>query len=185
MPIFYLISVHILSNEIHDDVIKWKHFPRSCAFVREFTGEFPAQRPVTRSFDVSFDLRLNKRLSKQSWRWWSETPSRPLWRHCNVWGRQTFVILLAAVFIYRRIQTNIWVMYCAVNLVAELLIKSTQLRILIELVLIPMFVLAHFSKTLSTNKTNIRLKCVSECVNIYCWPHKSTTQLQKMEINHS
>ena len=48
------------------------------------TGEFPAQRPVRRSFDVFFDLRLNKRLSKQ-WRgWWFETPSHPVWRHCNV-----------------------------------------------------------------------------------------------------
>ena len=26
---------------------------------------------------------LNKRLSKQSWGWWFETPSHPLWRHCN------------------------------------------------------------------------------------------------------
>ena len=26
---------------------------------------------------------LNKRFSKQSWGWWFETPSRPLWRHCN------------------------------------------------------------------------------------------------------
>ena len=52
----------------------------------EFTGpgEFPSQRPVTRNFDVFFDLRLNKRLSKQSWGWWFETPSRPLWRHRNV-----------------------------------------------------------------------------------------------------
>ena len=51
----------------------------------EFTGpdEFPAQRPVTRSFYVFFDLRLNKRLSKQSWGWWSETPSSSLWRHRN------------------------------------------------------------------------------------------------------
>ena len=49
----------------------------------EFTGpgEFPAQRPVTRSFDVFFNLRPNKRLSKQF-----ETPSRSLWRHCNVSG---------------------------------------------------------------------------------------------------
>ena len=29
------------------------------------------------------DRRLNKRLSKQSWGWWFETPSRPLWHHCN------------------------------------------------------------------------------------------------------
>ena len=49
----------------------------------DFTG-FPTQRPVTRSFDVFFDLRLNTRLSKQSWGWWFETLSRPLWRHCNV-----------------------------------------------------------------------------------------------------
>ena len=47
------------------------------------TGEFPAQRPVTWSFDVFFELQLNKRLSKQSWGWLFETPSCPLWRHCN------------------------------------------------------------------------------------------------------
>ena len=51
----------------------------------EFTGpgEFPPQRPVTWSFGDFFDLHLNKRLSKQSKSWWFETPSRPLWRHCN------------------------------------------------------------------------------------------------------
>ena len=48
------------------------------------TGGFPSQRPVTRSFDVFFDLRLNKRLSKQSGRRLFETPSRSLWRHCDV-----------------------------------------------------------------------------------------------------
>ena len=47
------------------------------------TGEFPTQRPAARSFDVFFDLHLYKRLSKQWWGWWFETPSRPLWRHCN------------------------------------------------------------------------------------------------------
>ena len=52
---------------------------------REFTGHrwIPPKRPVTRSFDVFFDLRLNKRLSKQTCGCWWETPSRPLWRHCN------------------------------------------------------------------------------------------------------
>ena len=51
----------------------------------EFTGhgEILAQKPVTRSFDVFFDLCLNKRLGKQSWGWWFETLSRPLWHHCN------------------------------------------------------------------------------------------------------
>ena len=51
-----------------------------CAENSPVPGEFPTQRPVTRSV---FDLRLNKRLSKQSWGWWFETLSRPLWRHCN------------------------------------------------------------------------------------------------------
>ena len=62
----------------------------------EFTGpgESPTQRPVTRSFDVFFDLRLNKRLSKQSWGWWFETLSRPLWRQCNVHPKSFNVSLI-------------------------------------------------------------------------------------------
>ena len=47
------------------------------------SGEFRTQRPVMRSFDIFFDLCLNKRLSKQSWGWWFETLSCPLWHHCN------------------------------------------------------------------------------------------------------
>ena len=68
----------------HDDVIKWKHFPRYWPFGNSpVPGEFPAQRPVTRSFRVFFDLRLNKPFSKRSWGWWFETLSPPFWRHCN------------------------------------------------------------------------------------------------------
>ena len=48
------------------------------------TGEFPSQRPVAQSFDVFFDLRLNTGLGKQRPR---QLPSRPLWRHSNVLGR--------------------------------------------------------------------------------------------------
>ena len=62
------------------------------------TGEIPAEKPVTRSFDVFFDLRLNKRLRKQSWGWWFETPSRPLWRHCNA-----LIILKSALVALTRI----------------------------------------------------------------------------------
>ena len=65
----------ILFRERHDDVIKWKHFPRNWPFVRgnHRSLGFPTQRPVTRSFDVFFHLRLNRRLSKQPWGWWFET----------------------------------------------------------------------------------------------------------------
>ena len=64
-----------------------------CAGNSPVTGEFPAQRPVTRSFDVFFYVLLNKRLSKQSWDWWFETPSRPLWRHCNGNGAEWGMLL--------------------------------------------------------------------------------------------
>ena len=58
---------------MHDDVIKWKHFPRYWPFVWGI--------PLTKA---KSDLCLNKRLSKQSiWRWF-ETPSLPSWRHGNV-----------------------------------------------------------------------------------------------------
>ena len=98
----YNISVNLVTAD--DLIIRWKdicrHSDDECAQWRhqmeEFStllvlcagnppvpGEFPAQRPVTRSFDVFFDLSLNKRLSKQSWGWWFEKPSCPLWRHCN------------------------------------------------------------------------------------------------------
>ena len=56
-------------------------------------GEFTGHRwiPRTKASDAElwlfFHLLLNKRLSEQ-WRgWWFETPSRPLWRHCNGVGR--------------------------------------------------------------------------------------------------
>ena len=69
----------------------WRHHMETfsallalCAGNSPGTGEFPAQRPITQSFDVFCDLHLYKRLSKQSWGWWFETPSCPLWRHCNV-----------------------------------------------------------------------------------------------------
>ena len=66
------------------------------------TGEFPVQWPVTRSFDVFFDLRLNKRLSKQSWGWWFDTPSRPVWRHCNVCGMSSSIYLRGDIMAWKR-----------------------------------------------------------------------------------
>ena len=65
----------------------WRHQMETfSALLALCAGNSPVagERPVTRSFDVFFDLRLNKQLSKQSWGWWFETPSHPLWRHSNV-----------------------------------------------------------------------------------------------------
>ena len=69
---------------VHDDVIKWKKVSVLLAICAGNSPGTLTQRPVTWSFDVFFDLRPNKRLSKQWWGWWLETPSSPLWRHCNV-----------------------------------------------------------------------------------------------------
>ena len=55
-----------IHSVIHDDVIKWKHFPCQWLFVRVF-----------------FDLRLDKRWYKQSRCRWFDS----LWRHCNVRGK--------------------------------------------------------------------------------------------------
>ena len=63
----------------------------------EFTGP---QRPVTRTFDIFFDMCLNKQLRKQSRRWLFETPSRPVWRHCNGIEAQYWVNLAPSQHVY-------------------------------------------------------------------------------------
>ena len=84
----HVTQLHISSHISHDDVITMKTFSALlalCVGNSPVNGEFPSQRPVTRSFDVSLIYALNKWLSKQLGGWWFETPSRPLWRHCNVY----------------------------------------------------------------------------------------------------
>ena len=73
----------------HDDVIKWKHFPRYWPFVRWIHW---SHWPVMWCFDVFFDLRLNNWLSKQWWDWLFEMSLPPLWRHCNVIQRIICII---------------------------------------------------------------------------------------------
>ena len=97
-----------------------------CAGSSPASGKFPSQRPVTGSFDVFFDLRLNKRLNKQWWGWWFDTPSRPIWRHCNDTLYMTlitpwFIILLPwIVNIFKYIivyQSNLTLIRMSLNIV--------------------------------------------------------------------
>ena len=44
-------------------------------------------KPMMQSIVVFFDLPLNKRLSKLTRRRRFDTPSRSIWRHCNVHGK--------------------------------------------------------------------------------------------------
>ena len=85
-------------NYTRDDVINWKKI----RVTGHLCGEFTGQRPATWGFIVFVDQHPNKRLSKQSWDWWFEMPSLPLWRHyvmsilgetytytvLNIWGCQ-------------------------------------------------------------------------------------------------
>ena len=81
-----------VNRQPHDDVIRWKHFPRYWPLVREFHRSpmnSPYKGQLRGTLLFSFNLRLNKRLNKQSWGWWFETPSPPLWRHRNACSRST------------------------------------------------------------------------------------------------
>ena len=75
-----LINKHHTS---HDDVIKWKHFPRYWPFVRGIHRS-PLNYPHKGQWReaLKFSLicaRIN------SWGWWFETLSCSLWRHCNAY----------------------------------------------------------------------------------------------------
>ena len=74
-----------VKDNVHDDVIKWKRFPRNWPFARGIhRSPLNSQhRGQWLGALIIFDLHLNKRVSKQSCVWWFETPLYPLWRHCN------------------------------------------------------------------------------------------------------
>ena len=75
------------------------------------TGEFPSHRSVTESFGVFFDLRLKIWLSKKSRRRCFETPSRPLWRHCNeIWEAWRFSYSYTSANVLRT-AVKIWHVY--------------------------------------------------------------------------
>ena len=69
----------------HDDVIKWKHFPRYWPFVRGIHRSTVNSTHKGRWHGVlMFSLICTwiNVCTKQSWGWWSETLSRSLWCHC-------------------------------------------------------------------------------------------------------
>ena len=97
----------------HDNVNKWKHFPRYWPYVRGIHRSrwVPLTKAVTRRFAVFFDLPLNKWLSKQSRRRWFEVSLGSLWRHCNVYiTAYGFVVFWFSVF-YGRFNGVMWFLY--------------------------------------------------------------------------
>ena len=70
----------------HDDVIKWKHFPRYWPFVRGIHGHRGS--PRTKASDAELCLFSMICACRNGWVYisghrWFETPPRSLWRHCN------------------------------------------------------------------------------------------------------
>ena len=70
----------------HDDVIKWKHFPRYWPFVRGIhRSSVNSPHKGQWRGALMFTLICARINGWQSWGWWFETSSRPLWRHCNTY----------------------------------------------------------------------------------------------------
>ena len=77
----------LLWEIVHEDVIKWKHFPRYWPLVwgiHQSPVNSPHKSQWRGALMFSLICDLNKRFSKQSWGWRFETPSCSLWCHCNV-----------------------------------------------------------------------------------------------------
>ena len=97
---------------LHDDVIKWKHFPRYWPFVRGIHRS-PTNSPHKGQWRgaLMFSLicvGLNW-LNKQSWGWWFETLSCQLWRHSNDEPKMTGLAHSRIVYITVGMFTSCWV----------------------------------------------------------------------------
>ena len=90
---FHILQYHFTFTEavlwfphVHDDIIKWKHFPRYWSFVQGIHRS-PMNSPHKGQWCgvllYSLNCALNRCLSKHSWGWWFETPLCSLSRHCN------------------------------------------------------------------------------------------------------
>ena len=127
-PLSYILNT---MSADHDDVIKWKHLSCYWSFVWGIDRS-PVNSPRKGQWLgalMFFNMRLNKRLNKQ-WRgWWFETPSHPLWRHCNVnclaWPHMSIPAL--GKFRFQNILANQIFMW--VIIVPDRAIESTEMLI--------------------------------------------------------
>ena len=78
-----MLRVPAMAIFSHDDVIKWKHFPRYWPFVRGIHLSPVDSIHKGQWRGVWCFLAPDQRLSKQTRRRWSETPPRSLWHHSN------------------------------------------------------------------------------------------------------
>ena len=87
LPKYILIVItYNVSLSLHDDVIKWKHFPCHWPFVRGIQWSpvnFPHKGQRCGILLFSLICAWINSCSKQLLSWWFETPSCPLWSLCN------------------------------------------------------------------------------------------------------
>ena len=104
-------------------------------------GEFTGHRwiPRTKASDADlwcfFYLRMNKRLNKQSWDWWFETLSHPLWRHSNeprlrwiAYSNRNYCVWLLVDFPFSISKICPWCCLVAVNSVTKFRATSLVLE---------------------------------------------------------
>ena len=108
------IRTKISLTPTHDDIIKWKHFPRYWLFVQGI-HRLPANYTQKGQWGraLMFTLICVWTLSKQSWRRWFKTPSRSLWRHCN--GGEALPVIDYIGILNRARQSR----YSAVNKISQ------------------------------------------------------------------
>ena len=88
---------YIHTYDVHNDVIKWKHFQRYWPFVRGIHRS-PVNSPHKGQWRGALMLSLIcvwiDGWVKKSWGWWLGTSSRPSWRHCSFEGGMRMHTLL-------------------------------------------------------------------------------------------
>ena len=84
----------------HDDVIKWKHFPRYWPFVPGIHRS-PVNSPHKGKWCVVW---LTNGWIKKSRRWWFETPSCPLWHQYNDYSQYSLDKLWPGTYLSKIVQ---------------------------------------------------------------------------------
>ena len=128
----------------HDDVIKWKHFPRYWPFVRGIHRS-PVNSPHKGQWRGALMFSLictwiNGWVNNRETGWF-ETPSPPLWRHCNVdlwinhqWGKA----LLATFSSHKQLLNLVTCHFIYITKFCNCFIKMVNIRMIFSLSMIKM-----------------------------------------------
>ena len=117
----YLLGIEMVFS--HDDVIKWKHFPRYWPFVQGI-HRWPVNSHYTGQWRRALMFSLIRAWIdvwvKQPWGWWFEWDAIPLlWRHCNdpgCWCQWPNILYLVILLYKQSIKVICMVLWHTVTL---------------------------------------------------------------------